>query len=157
MIYNINYIIFLINYLCSQSVFNSFGLGLSPTSYHTSVNGAGSIGLVPTFHPGVSMENVATWPGLNYTFVSASYSNLLFGNEKNDISNQARTFSKIKFIIPISLNFFIPSFPCELKNSNPTFMVKILCLIFFYCGFFWLLSFFHGISSRVFSYLLWFP
>ena len=75
-------IIFLINYLCAQSVFNSFGLGLSPTSYHTSVNGAGSIGLVPTFHPGVSMENAATWPGLNYTFISASYSNQLYGNEK---------------------------------------------------------------------------
>ena len=110
-------IILLINYLCAQSVFNSFGLGLSPTSYHTSVNGAGSIGLVPTFHPGVSMENAATWPGLNYTFVSASYSNQLDGTEKNNTSNQAGTLRKIQFIIPISDRY---GFGLSLKplNSN---------------------------------------
>ena len=114
-------IIFLINYLCAQSVFNSFGLGLSPTSYHTSVNGAGSIGLVPTFHPGVSMENVATWPGLNYTFISASYSNQLYGNEKNDISNQAGTFSKIQFIIPILDRYGFGLSLKPLNNHNSFF------------------------------------
>ena len=94
-------IIFSFTYAYTQSVFNSYGLGLNRTSYHTSVNGAGSIGLVPTFHPGVSMENVATWPGLNYTFISGSYSNQLFANEKRNISNQAAGFSKIQFIVPI--------------------------------------------------------
>ncbi len=69
-----------LTHVYTQSVYNSYGLGLNRTSYHTSVNGAGSIGLVPTFHPGVSMENVATWPGLNYTFISGSYSNQLFAH-----------------------------------------------------------------------------
>ena len=90
-----------LTHVYTQSVYNSYGLGLNRTSYHTSVNGAGSIGLVPTFHPGVSMENVATWPGLNYTFISGSYSNQLFANEKHNVSNQAAGFSKIQFIIPI--------------------------------------------------------
>ena len=113
-------IIFSFTYAYTQSVFNSYGLGLNRTSYHTSVNGAGSIGLVPTFHPGVSMENVATWPGLNYTFISGSYSNQLFANEKRNISNQAAGFSKIQFIVPILDKY---GFGLSLKplNNHNTF------------------------------------
>ena len=114
-------IIFLINYSYPQSIFNSFGLGINRTSYHTSVNGAGSIGLVPTFHPGVSMENVATWPGLNYTFVSGSYSNQLYGNEKNDISNEAGAFSNIQFIIPIRDRYGFGLSLKPLNNHNSFF------------------------------------
>ena len=114
-------IIFSFTYAYTQSVFNSYGLGLNRTSYHTSVNGAGSIGLVPTFHPGVSMENVATWPGLNYTFISGSYSNQLFANEKRNVSNQAAGFSKIQFIIPILDRYGFGLSLKPLNNHNSFF------------------------------------
>ena len=59
--------------LSAQSVFNAYGLGLSKSIHHTSSAGVGSIGLVPTFQPGVSFDNPATWPGLNFAYVSGSY------------------------------------------------------------------------------------
>ena len=68
----------------TQSIYNSYGLGLSRTSFNTAVSGAGSIGLVPTFHPGVSLENSATWPGLNFSYINSSFGNQLFGNEINN-------------------------------------------------------------------------
>ena len=85
-----------------QSIFNAYGIGMFRTSYHTSVNGAGSIGLVPTFHPGVSMDNPATWPGLKFTFISGSFSNRAHGIKGSGITNQAAGFNKIQFV---QLNF----------------------------------------------------
>ena len=64
--------LFIFSFIFSQSIYNAYGLGLSRTSFHSSVNGAGSVGLIPAFHPGVSMDNTATWPGLNFTYISGS-------------------------------------------------------------------------------------
>mgnify|MGYP003313058317 CR=1 FL=1 len=70
---NIFISLLLLNHIYAQSVFNAYGLGLSKSAHHTATTGAGSIGLVPTFHPGVSLDNPATWPGLKFTFISGSY------------------------------------------------------------------------------------
>jgi len=99
----------------SQSVFNAYGLGLSRTSFHTSVNGAGSIGLVPTFHPGVSMDNPATWPGLKFTYVSGSFSNQAHGLNNAGVTNQSAGFNNIQFVVPIKERF---GFGISLKPLN---------------------------------------
>ena len=101
--------------MLSQSVFNAYGLGLSRTSFHTSVNGAGSIGLVPTFHPGVSMDNPATWPGLKFTYVSGSFSNQAHGLNNTGVTNQSAGFNNIQFVVPIKERF---GFGISLKPLN---------------------------------------
>jgi len=104
-----------------QSIFNAYGIGMFRTSYHTSVNGAGSIGLVPTFHPGVSMDNPATWPGLKFTFISGSFSNRAHGIKGSGITNQAAGFNKIQFVIPIKDRFGFGVSIKPLNNNNAFF------------------------------------
>ena len=93
--------------LNAQSVFNAYGLGLSKSIHHTASAGAGSIGLVPTFHPGVSFDNPATWPGLQFTYVSGSYSNRSIEIGSQVSSNYGNGFDKIQFVIPIQNRFAI--------------------------------------------------
>ena len=102
----------------AQSIFNGFGLGLSRTSFHSSANGAGSIGLIPSFHPGVSMDNSATWPGLNFTYVSGSYSNQAHGIKNSNIKNQASRFNKLQFVIPIRERYALGVTVKPLNNHN---------------------------------------
>jgi len=102
-------------FVYTQSIYNSYGLGLSRTSFNTAVSGAGSIGLVPTFHPGVSLENSATWPGLNFSYINSSFGNQLFGNEINNTKNQSAGFTNIQFIVPIGDRF---AFGLSLKPVN---------------------------------------
>ncbi len=105
----------------SQSVYNAYGLGLSRTSFHTSVNGAGSIGLVPTFHPGVSMDNPATWPGLKFTYISGSFSNQAHGLKSAGITNQVARFNKLQFVIPIKDRFGVGLSLKPLNSHNAFF------------------------------------
>jgi len=98
---NIFISLLLLNYIHAQSVFNAYGLGLSKSGHYTATSGAGSIGLVPTFHPGVSLDNPATWPGLNFTYISGSYNSRSVGlDNKNDIT-YGNGLDKIQFVIPI--------------------------------------------------------
>ncbi|MDC0234807.1 hypothetical protein OAK09_00475 [Candidatus Marinimicrobia bacterium] len=97
----------LLGVLNAQSVFNAYGLGLSKSSHHTASAGTGSIGLVPTFHPGVSFDNPATWPGLQFTYVSGSYSNRSIEIGSQVSSNYGNGFDKIQFVIPIQNRFAI--------------------------------------------------
>ena len=97
----------LLGVLNAQSVFNAYGLGLSKSTHHTASAGAGSIGLVPTFHPGVSFDNPATWPGLQFTYVSGSYSNRSIEIGSQVSSNYGNGFDKIQFVIPIQNRFAI--------------------------------------------------
>ncbi|MDP6338959.1 MAG: hypothetical protein QF842_01355 [Candidatus Marinimicrobia bacterium] len=101
--------------LSAQSIFNAYGLGLSKSIYNTSSAGAGSIGLVPTFHPGVSLDNPATWPGLKYTFISGSYGSRSVGTNKNNSKNNGNGFEKIQFVIPIRERF---GFGVSIKPVN---------------------------------------
>ena len=105
----------LLGVLNAQSVFNAYGLGLSKSTHHTASAGAGSIGLVPTFHPGVSFDNPATWPGLQFTYVSGSYSNRNVEIGSQVSSNYGNGFDKIQFVIPIQNRFAIG---LSLKSVN---------------------------------------
>jgi hypothetical protein len=93
--------------LSAQSIFNAYGLGLSKSIHHTSSAGVGSIGLVPTFQPGVSFDNPATWPGLNFAYVSGSYANRQIEIGDNSHTNYGNGFEKIQFVVPIKNRFAI--------------------------------------------------
>lgn len=113
-----------------QSVFNSYGLGTSKTSFHSSVSGAGSIGLVPTFHPGVSMDNPATWPGLNFTYISGSFSNQAFNLKGSNVTNQSASFNKIQFAIPIQDRFALGVALKPLNSHNSFFSTDTVYIDF---------------------------
>ena len=101
--------------LSGQSIFNAYGLGLSKSFQHTSSAGASSIGLVPTFHPGVSLDNPATWSGLKFTYISGSYSNREMGIDANNSSNTGGGIEKIQFVIPIRDKY---GFGLSIKTVN---------------------------------------
>ena len=105
----------------TQSTFNGYGLGLTRTSFHSSVNGAGSIGLIPSFQPEVSMDNAATWPGLNFTYVTGSYLNQAYGIKNSNIMNQASRFNKLQFVIPIRERYALGLTVKPLNNHNSFF------------------------------------
>jgi len=98
---NIFISLLLLNYIHAQSVFNAYGLGLSKSGHYTATSGAGSIGLVPTFHPGVSLDNPATWPGLKFTYISGSYNSRSVGLENRNNITYGNGLDKIQFVIPI--------------------------------------------------------
>ena len=114
----------------TQSVFNSYGLGLSRTSFHSSANGAGSIGLIPSFHPGVSMDNTATWPGLDYTYISGSFANQSHSIKKSNIQNQASRFNKLQFVIPFIDRYALGLTIKPLNNQNSFFRTDTLMFNF---------------------------
>ena len=111
----------LLGVLNAQSVFNAYGLGLSKSTHHTASAGAGSIGLVPTFHPGVSFDNPATWPGLQFTYVSGSYSNRSIEIGSQESSNYGHGFDKIQFVIPIQNRFAIGLSLKPVNDNNAYF------------------------------------
>lgn len=113
--------LFVFSIVYSQSIFNAYGLGFTRTSFHSSSNGAGSIGLVPTFHPGVSMDNPATWPSLNFTYISGSYANQSHEIINTNIKNEASRFSKIQFAIPFRDRYAIGLTVKPLNNHNSYF------------------------------------
>jgi|TARA_B110000263_G_scaffold100091_1_gene87500 hypothetical protein len=118
------------SFAMSQSIFNGYGLGLSRTSFHSSVNGAGSIGLVPSFHPGVSMDNTATWPGLNFTYISGSFSNQANGTKNTSVVNQAARFNKLQFVIPIRERYGLGLSVKPLNNHNSFFTTDTMAFNF---------------------------
>ena len=117
---NIFISLLLLNYIHAQSVFNAYGLGLSKSGHYTATSGAGSIGLVPTFHPGVSLDNPATWPGLKFTYISGSYNSRSVGlDNKNDIT-YGNGLDKIQFVIPIQDRYAI-GFSLKLENNHNSY------------------------------------
>ena len=111
----------LLNYIHAQSVFNAYGLGLSKSGHYTATSGAGSIGLVPTFHPGVSLDNPATWPGLKFTYISGSYNSRSVAlDNKNDIT-YGNGLDKIQFVIPIQDRYAIGVSLKLVNNHNSYF------------------------------------
>ena len=118
---NIFISLLLLNHIYAQSVFNAYGLGLSKSAYHTATSGAGSIGLVPTFHPGVSLDNPATWPGLKFTYISGSYNSRSVGlDNKNDIT-YGNGLDKIQFVVPIQDRYAIGVSLKLVNNHNSYF------------------------------------
>ena len=99
----------------SQSIYNSHGLGIMRSSYFSSSDGAGSIGLVPTFAPNVSLNNPSTWKHLKFSYVNTSYlsqSYALNNGEDNSVSSQ---FSGLQFLIPIRQKY---AFALSVKPTN---------------------------------------
>ena len=118
---NIFISLLLLNHIHAQSVFNAYGLGLSKSGHYTATSGAGSIGLVPTFHPGVSLDNPATWPGLKFTYISGSYNSRSVGlDNKNDIT-YGNGLDKIQFVIPIQDRYAIGVSLKLVNNHNSYF------------------------------------
>ncbi len=108
--------------LCGQSIFNAYGLGLTRTAHHASSIGAGSIGLVPVFHPGVSMDNPATWPGSKFTFVSGNYSTQGIKRDGIKGNNKVDQLEKIQFVVPFGTRFAWGLSLNPLTNQNSYLM-----------------------------------
>ena len=118
---NIFISLLLLNYIHAQSVFNAYGLGLSKSGHYTATSGAGSIGLVPTFHPGVSLDNPATWPGLKFTYISGSYNSQSVGLENRNNITYGNGLDKIQFVIPIQDRYAIGVSLKLVNNHNSYF------------------------------------
>lgn len=118
---NIFISLLLLNYIHAQSVFNAYGLGLSKSGHYTATSGAGSIGLVPTFHPGVSLDNPATWPGLKFTYISGSYNSRSVGLENRNNITYGNGLDKIQFVIPIQDRYAIGVSLKLVNNHNSYF------------------------------------
>ncbi len=117
---NIFISLLLLNHIHAQSVFNAYGLGLSKSGHYTATSGAGSIGLVPTFHPGVSLDNPATWPGLKFTYISGSYNSRSVGLEDRNNITYGNGLDKIQFVIPIQDRYAI-GFSLKLENNHNSY------------------------------------
>ena len=118
---NIFISLLLLNYIHAQSVFNAYGLGLSKSGHYTATSGAGSIGLVPTFHPGVSLDNPATWPGLKFTYISGSFNSRSVGLENRNNITYGNGLDKIQFVIPIQDRYAIGVSLKLVNNHNSYF------------------------------------
>jgi len=118
---NIFISLLLLNYIHAQSVFNAYGLGLSKSGHYAATSGAGSIGLVPTFHPGVSLDNPATWPGLKFTYISGSYNSQSVGLENRNNITYGNGLDKIQFVIPIQDRYAIGVSLKLVNNHNSYF------------------------------------
>jgi len=118
---NIFISLLLLNYIHAQSVFNAYGLGLSKSGHYTATSGAGSIGLVPTFHPGVSLDNPATWPGLKFTYISGSYNSQSVGLDNRNNITYGNGLDKIQFVIPIQDRYAIGVALKLVNNHNSYF------------------------------------
>ena len=118
---NIFISLLLLNYIHAQSVFNAYGLGLSKSGHYTATSGAGSIGLVPTFHPGVSLDNPATWPGLKFTYISGSYNSQSVGLDNRNNITYGNGLDKIQFVIPIQDRYAIGVSLKLVNNHNSYF------------------------------------
>ena len=118
---NIFISLLLLNYIHAQSVFNAYGLGLSKSGNYAATSGAGSIGLVPTFHPGVSLDNPATWPGLKFTYISGSYNSQSVGLDNRNNITYGNGLDKIQFVIPIQDRYAIGVSLKLVNNHNSYF------------------------------------
>ena len=118
---NIFISLLLLNYIHAQSVFNAYGLGLSKSGNYAATSGAGSIGLVPTFHPGVSLDNPATWPGLKFTYISGSYNSQSVSLDNRNNITYGNGLDKIQFVIPIQDRYAIGVSLKLVNNHNSYF------------------------------------
>ncbi len=91
----------MIGTLFSQSIYHSYGVGLSQSTTHVSSYGLSVTGLVPSFRRGISLDNPATWPRLKSTFVNSSFRNLNIREATSNTLNQATGLSSTLFVIPI--------------------------------------------------------
>ena len=116
----IKLLLILITVAYSQSIYNSHGMGIMKSSFHSSSDGLGSIGLVPSFTSKVSLDNPSTWRHLNFSYINSSYISQAFelkNSQSNSISSQ---FNGIQFLIPIRGKYAI-GLSVKPINSHNTF------------------------------------
>ena len=91
----------------SQSLYNSYGLGLPKSSFFASENGLGSIGLVPNFTNKVSIGNPSTWRYLKHSFVNTTYESQSFKVNSSRSNSESSKFGGIQFLVPVRRKYAI--------------------------------------------------
>lgn len=102
----------------SQSIYNSYGLGLPKSTFYASENGLGSIGLVPNFTNKVSIGNPSTWKYLKHSYINSTYESQSFKLNKSIVSSEGSQFGGIQFLIPIRNEYAIGLSVKPVNNLN---------------------------------------
>ena len=105
----------------SQSVYNSYGLGLPKSTFYASEKGLGTIGLVPNFTNKVSIGNPSTWKYLKHSYINSTYESQTLKLNKSIISSEGSQFSGIQFLIPIRSEYAIGLSVKPVNNLNSSF------------------------------------
>ena len=102
----------------SQSIYNSYGLGLPKSTFYASESGLGSIGLVPNFTNKVSIGNPSTWKYLKHSYINSTYESQSFKLNKSIVSSEGSQFGGIQFLIPIRNEYAIGLSVKPVNNLN---------------------------------------
>ena len=102
----------------TQSIYNSYGLGLPKSTFYASENGLGSIGLVPNFTNKVSIGNPSTWKYLKHSYINSTYESQSFKLNKSIVSSEGSQFGGIQFLIPIRNEYAIGLSVKPVNNLN---------------------------------------
>ena len=102
----------------SQSIYNSYGLGLPKSTFYASENGLGSIGLVPNFTNKVSIGNPSTWKYLKHSYINSTYESQSFKLDQSIVSSEGSQFGGIQFLIPIRNEYAIGLSVKPVNNLN---------------------------------------
>jgi len=105
----------------SQSVYNSYGLGLPKSTFYASEKGLGTIGLVPNFTNKVSIGNPSTWKYLKHSYINSTYESQTLKLNKSIISSEGSQFSGIQFLIPVRSKYAIGLSVKPVNNLNSSF------------------------------------
>ena len=105
----------------SQSLYNSYGLGLPKSSFFASENGLGSIGLVPNFTTKVSIGNPSTWRYLKHSFVNTTYESQSYSIQSSPSNSESSQFGGIQFLVPIRSKYAIGLSVKPVNNLNTYF------------------------------------
>ena len=105
----------------SQSIYNSYGLGLPKSTFYASEKGLGTIGLVPNFTNKVSIGNPSTWKYLKHSYINSTYESQTLKLNKSIISSEGSQFSGIQFLIPIRSEYAIGLSVKPVNNLNSSF------------------------------------
>ena len=87
--------------LFGQGPMNGYGLGNIQTWRFPSQGGMASLGLIPSFHKGVSLMNPSTWPQLKYTYLSIAYNGLESNLTNLNARNGFSSLQSGQLIVPI--------------------------------------------------------
>ena len=113
--------ILLLSITYSQSIYNSHGLGIMNSSYHSSSDGLGSIGLIPSFASKVSLNNPSTWSHLDFSYINTSFLSQSFELKNSNSNSLSSQFNGIQFLIPIRGKYAI-GLTVKPINSHNTYM-----------------------------------
>ena len=111
----------LLSFVSTQSIYNSYGLGLPKSSFFAAEYGLGSIGLVPNFIDKVSISNPSTWSNLKHAYVNTTYESQSFNINKSTLSSSSSQFGGIQFLVPIQNKYAVALSVKPVNNLNTFF------------------------------------